>query len=161
MSEVLQGGRTVSADSAIIPVPVMIAGSAIIATRLMGTLLLMNELGYEELLNFIHRSAQSWDSTLIFIASQLIFFLELRCAIALMRGRNWGRWGFLVTQGVVLLYTLVATLAGIYPEIFSYSGNNSAGVIGTLIVQKLPDMLVLVLLFAPLSSRRFFSMGLA
>jgi len=156
MSEVFRGGNAFSRDRVSIPVPVLVAGSAIIATRLISVLLLMNELGYEELINFIHRSAQSWDSTLLFIASQLIFFLELRCAIALMRGKNWGRWTFLAVQGAVLLYMLIATLTGIYPEIFSISGQNNAGIIGALLAQKFPDMLLLLLLFVPLSSRRFY-----
>lgn len=72
------------------PVPVTIAGSAIIATRCISVLMLANELGYDEIANFVHRSAQAWDSTLIFIASQLIFLFELRCAFTLMRGSNAG-----------------------------------------------------------------------
>ncbi|MFG1175332.1 YbjO family protein [Erwiniaceae bacterium CAU 1747] len=156
MSEVFRGGSALSGERLAIPVPVLIAGSAIIATRAIGVLLLANELGYEEVMNFIHRSAQSWDSTLIFIASQLIFFLELRCAIALMRGHNWGRWMFLATQVVVLLYMMMATLTGIYPEIFSISGEDNTGIISSLIAQKFPDILILLLLFVPLSSRHYY-----
>lgn len=156
MSEIFRGGSAVFAGRGSIPVPVLIAGSAIIATRLISVVLLMHELGYEELGNFIHRSAQSWDSTLIFIASQLIFFLELRCAIAMMCGKNWGRWAFLATQVMVLLYMMVATLTGIYPEIFSIRGDSNAGIVGSLIAQKFPDSLILLLLFVPLSSRRFY-----
>ena len=89
------------------PVPVTIAGSAIIATRCISVLMLANELGYDEIANFVHRSAQAWDSTLIFIASQLIFLFELRCAFTLMRGSNAGRWGYVATQIVVLLYMLL------------------------------------------------------
>ncbi len=55
------------------PVPVTVAGIAIIATRCLSVLMLVNALGYTEIINFLHRSAQSWDSTLIFIASQIIF----------------------------------------------------------------------------------------
>ncbi|MBM7342394.1 YbjO family protein [Pantoea coffeiphila] len=156
MSEVFRGGGTLSGDRMAIPVPVLIAGSAVIATRVLSVLLLANELGYEEVMNFIHRSAQSWDSTLIFIASQLIFFLELRCAIAMIRGRNWGRWTFLATQVIVLLYMMVATLTGIYPEIFSISGEDNVRIISSLIAQKLPDMLVLLLVFVPVSSRHYY-----
>lgn len=139
-----------------IPVPVLIAGSAIIATRCLGVLLLANELGYQEIVNFIHRSAQSWDSTLIFIASQLIFFIELRCAIALMRGANWGRWGYVIAQAVVILYMLVASMGWVYPEIFSISGETNAEIIHTLILQKFPDLVVILLLFIPASSRKYF-----
>lgn len=156
MSEVFRGGNAFSREHSGIPVPVLIAGSAIIATRLISVLLLANELGYEEILNVIHRSAQSWDATLIFIASQLIFFLELRCAIAVMRGHNWGRWIFLATQAIVLLYMLIATMTGIYPEIFSIAGENNVRIISTIIAQKFPDIVVLLLLFVPHSSRQFY-----
>lgn len=138
------------------PVPVTIAGSAIIATRCISVLMLTNELGYDEIANFVHRSAQAWDSTLIFIASQLIFLFELRCAFTLMRGSNAGRWGYVATQIVVLLYMLMASVGWIYPEIFSIPGENNAQIIHHTLLQKLPDVLVLLLLFVPASSRAFF-----
>lgn len=138
------------------PVPVTIAGSAIIATRCISVLMLANELGYDEIANFVHRSAQAWDSTLIFIASQLIFLFELRCAFTLMRGSNAGRWGYMATQIVVLLYMLMASVGWIYPEIFSIPGENNAQIIHHTLLQKLPDVLVLLLLFVPASSRAFF-----
>ncbi|UXO67277.1 YbjO family protein [Pantoea dispersa] len=138
------------------PVPVTIAGSAIIATRCISVLMLANELGYDEIANFVHRSAQAWDSTLIFIASQLIFLFELRCAFTLMRGSNAGRWGYVATQIMVLLYMLMASVGWIYPEIFSIPGENNAQIIHHTLLQKLPDVLVLLLLFVPASSRAFF-----
>ena len=138
------------------PVPVTIAGSAIIATRCISVLMLANELGYDEIANFVHRSAQAWDSTLIFIASQLIFLFELRCAFTLMRGSNAGRWGYVATQIVVLLYMLMASVGWIYPEIFSIPGENNAQIIHHTLLQKLPDVLVLLLLFVPASSLAFF-----
>ncbi|KOC92793.1 YbjO family protein [Winslowiella iniecta] len=156
MSDVFRAGKGIMEAHSAIPVPVLIAGSAIIATRCLSVLLLANELGYEELANFVHRSAQAWDSTLIFIASQLIFFIELRCAIALMRGTNWGRWGYVLTQAAVVLYMLVASLGWVYPEIFSISGETNAEIVHTLILQKFPDLVVLILLFVPVSSRQFF-----
>lgn len=156
MSEVLKEDKTLFSGADTIPVPVCIAGIAIIATRCLGVLLLMNELGPVELMNFVHRSAQTWDSTLIFIASQLIFFIELRCAIAMMRGHNWGRWGYLVTQGVVLIYMFVASMGWVYPELFSMSAERDSVVISSLLLQKLPDMVILLLLFMPKSSRLFY-----
>jgi len=139
------------------PVPVTVAGIAIIATRCLSVLMLANELGYSEIANFVHRSAQAWDSTLIFIASQLIFLFELRCAFTMMRGSNRGRWGYVATQVVVLSYMLVASLGWIYPEIFSIDGDNNNQIIHHTLSQKLPDLLVLMLLFIPASSRAFFS----
>lgn len=156
MSEVIRESKTLFSCAESIPVPVWIAGIAIIATRCLGVLLLANELGLMELMNFVHRSAQAWDSTLIFIASQLIFFIELRCVIALMRGHGWGRWGFLIAQVVVLSYMSVASMGWVYPEIFSINSGNDSQVIASLLLQKLPDILVLLLLFVPQSSRRFY-----
>ncbi|UWS30550.1 YbjO family protein [Erwinia pyrifoliae] len=139
------------------PVAVWVAGSSIIATRCLGVVLLANELGYEEMLNLIHRSAQAWGSTLIFIASQLVWLMELRCALALMRGHNWGRWGFLAIQAGVLLYMFFASMGWIYPEIFSIVREHDSQLIPALLLEKSPDLLVLLLLFVPVGSRRFFT----
>ncbi len=152
MSETLKSRSLMSTA----PVPVMVAGIAIIITRCLSVLMLANELGYDEIVNFVHRSAQAWDSTLIFIASQLIFLFELRCAFTLMRGNNRGRWGYVATQIIVLLYMLMASMGWIYPEIFSISGESNAQIVHHTLMQKLPDVLVLALLFLPASSRAFF-----
>lgn len=138
------------------PVPVMIAGIAILATRTLGVAMLFHELGFQEIASFVHRSAQAWDSTLIFIASQLLFCIELRCAFMLMRGANRGRWGYALTQAIVLSYMVVASLGWVYPEIFSISGENDAEIVHRVLLQKLPDLLVLILLFVPVSSRQYF-----
>ncbi len=152
MSETLKNSSLMSAT----PVPIMVAGIAIIITRCLSVRMLVNELGYDEIVNFVHRSAQAWDFTLIFIASQLIFLFELRCAFMLMRGSNRGRWGYVVTQIIVLLYMLMASIGWIYPEIFSIPGESNAQIIHHTLMQKLPDLLVLALLFVPASSRAFF-----
>ncbi|WP_058973360.1 YbjO family protein [Type-D symbiont of Plautia stali] len=151
MSETLKTPVITSA-----PVAVMVAGIAIIATRCLSVLMLANELGYDEIANFVHRSAQAWDSTLIFIASQLIFLFELRCAFTLMRGSNRGRWGYVATQVIVLAYMLMASVGWIYPEIFSISGETNAQIVHHTLLQKVPDVMVLLLLFVPASSRAFF-----
>jgi Protein of unknown function (DUF2593). len=151
MSETLKTPVITSA-----PVAVMVAGIAIIATRCLSVLMLANELGYDEIANFVHRSAQAWDSTLIFIASQLIFLFELRCAFTLMRGSNPGRWGYVATQVIVLAYMLMASVGWIYPEIFSISGETNAQIVHHTLLQKVPDVMVLLLLFVPASSRAFF-----
>lgn len=138
------------------PAPVLVAGIAIIATRCISVVMLANVLGVEEMVNFVHRSAQAWDSTAIFIASQLIFLFELRCAFTLMRGSNRGRWGYVATQIIVLGYMLMASMGWIYPEIFSIDGETNAQIIHHTLSQKLPDVMVLLLLFVPASSRAFF-----
>lgn len=141
------------------PVPVMIAGQAIIATRCISVLLLVNELGYDGIADFIHRSAQAWDSTLIFVASQMLFFIELRCALTLMRGSRRGRLLYALSQAIVLIYLWTASVGWIYPEIFSISGANNLEIFHRLVMHKLPDLLVLLLLFIPASSRQFFQRG--
>ena len=151
MSETLKNAMANST-----PAPVMVAGIAIIATRCLSVLMLANELGYDEMANFVHRSAQAWDSTLIFIASQLIFLFELRCAFTLLRGSNRGRWGYVIAQIIVLGYMLMASVGWIYPEIFSIPGETNAQIIHHTLMQKVPDALVLLLLFVPASSRAFF-----
>lgn len=156
MSEVLKDSKAVLKSSSSIPVPVLVAGIAILATRLIGIILQIHALGTEELLNFVHRSAQAWDSTLIFIASQLIFFVELRCALAILRGKNWGRWGYILSQIVILFYMFFASMGWVYPEIFSISGENNAQIIHLLISQKFPDLVIIALIFIPASSRDFF-----
>jgi len=151
MSETLKNAMASST-----PAPVMVAGIAIIATRCLSVLMLANELGFEEIANFVHRSAQAWDSTLIFIASQLIFLFELRCAFTLMRGSNRGRWGYVFTQVIVLIYMLMASVGWIYPEIFSIPGESNAQIVHHTLLQKVPDLMVLLLLFVPATSRAFF-----
>jgi hypothetical protein len=151
MSETLKNAMATST-----PAPVMVAGIAIIATRCLSILMLANELGFEEIANFVHRSAQAWDSTLIFIASQLIFLFELRCAFTLMRGSNRGRWGYVFTQVIVLIYMLMASVGWIYPEIFSIPGESNAQIVHHTLLQKVPDLMVLLLLFVPATSRAFF-----
>lgn len=158
MSEVFRAGKAVISRPQA-PVPVIIAGQAIIATRCLSVLLLANELGYDGIADFIHRSAQAWDSTLIFIASQMIFFIELRCALTLMRGSRRGRLVYLLTQLIVLCYLWTASIGWIYPEIFSISGANNLEIFHRLILHKMPDLLVLLLLFLPASSRQFFQRG--
>lgn len=56
----------------------------------------------------------------------------------------------------MLSYMVVASLGWVYPEIFSISGENDAEIVHRVLLQKLPDLLVLILLFVPASSRQYF-----
>jgi len=73
-----------------------------------------------------------------------------------MRGSNRGRWCYVATQVIGLSFMLVASLGWIYPEIFSIDGENNVQIIRHTLSQKIPDLLVLLLLFLPASSRAFF-----
>lgn len=156
MSELFKEIKATAVETHTIPIPVRIAGLAIIITRCVGLLLLFSTLGYDGMLDFVHRSVQAWDSTLIFIASQLIVCLEIHCAFRLMRGENRGRWGYLLAQIVVCSYLMMASMGWIWPEIFSLSGDSNGEIFSALFWHKFPDLLVILLLFMPASSRLFF-----
>lgn len=156
MSEALREGQAVLKPFSSAPVPVLVAGIGIIATRLISLALQVHELGLAEVVSFVYRSAAAWDSTLIFIASQVLFFFELRCAVALIHGKNWARWGYALTQVAVVVYMYSASMGWIYPELFSIKGENSLQIVHLLMSQKLPDLLVLLLLFVPARCRQFY-----
>ena len=139
-----------------VPALVQVAAIAIIAIRCLDLLLLFNLLGLRGTLDFIHRSAQTWSLTLIFLGSLLLLFLEFLCAFSVIKGRNWARWLYLLTQVVAAGYLWAASLGYGYPELFSIAGGSKREIFRSLVMQKLPDMLVLGLLFIPSPCRRFF-----
>lgn len=138
------------------PVPVMVAGIAIIATRVLGILLLVWELGFSDLSGWIGSNAEAWDSTLVLLLSLVVVGVEIRCGFAVLAGVNWGRWGYVACQAVVVCYLLLASLSEFIPAIFHISGENNAAVLHQILLQKIPDLLVIVLLFLPRRSKRFF-----
>ena len=93
-------------------------------------------------------AAPGRDSTLIFRQSDYLF-IELRSALTLMRGSRRGRATYLITRAIVLLYLWAASMGWIYPEIFSLSGAGSIDILHNLLLHKMPDLLVLALLFCP------------
>ena len=99
---------------------------------------------------------QTWNLTLVFLGSLVLLFIEIYCAFSLVKGRNWARWIYLLTQIIASAYLWAASLGYGYPELFSIAGESRREILHTLVMQKLPDMLVLLLLFVPASSRRFF-----
>lgn len=139
-----------------VPTLVMVAAIGIITTRCLDLLLLFNMLGVRGVLDFVHRSVQTWSLTLVFFSSLMLLFVELRCAFVIIKGRNWGRWVFLLTQVISIGYLWSASLGWGYPELFSIAGGSKREIFRSLITQKLPDILVLLLLFVPARSRLFF-----
>ncbi|MCS3462238.1 hypothetical protein M2374_000321 [Citrobacter sp. JUb117] len=119
-------------------------------------LMIFNTLGVSGTMAFIQRSVQTWNLTLVFLSSLILVFIEIYCAFSLVKGRNWARWIYLFTQVVASGYLWAASLGYGYPELFSIAGESKREIFRTLVMQKLPDMLVLLLLFVPASSRRFF-----
>ena len=139
-----------------VPTFVLIAAIGIVTTRCLDLVLLCNMLGYAGLTEFLYRSMQTWALRLIFFASLILLAVELCCAAAIIRGRNWGRWVFLGTQVIAAGYLWAASLGFGYPELFSIAGETQQEILRSLVIQKIPDLLVLFLLFVPSRARLFF-----
>ncbi|CDZ84009.1 YbjO family protein [Citrobacter koseri] len=139
-----------------VPTLVQVAALAIILIRCLDLLMIFNTLGMRGMGEFIHRSVQTWNLTLVFLGSLALVFTEIYCAFSLVKGRNWARWVYLLTQVIATGYLWAASLGYGYPELFSIVGESKREILRTLVMQKLPDMLVLMLLFIPAGSRRFF-----
>ncbi|WP_051051043.1 YbjO family protein [Pseudocitrobacter corydidari] len=139
-----------------VPALVQVAALAIILIRCLDLLMIFNLLGLRGILDFIHRSVQTWNLTLVFLASLMLVFVEIWCAFSVVKGRNWARWLYLLTQVIAASYLWAASLGYGYPELFSIAGESKREIFRSLVMQKMPDMLVLFLLFVPAHSRRFF-----
>lgn len=139
-----------------VPALVQVAALAIIMIRCLDVLMIFNTLGVRGMGEFIHRSVQTWNLTLVFMSSLALVFIEIYCAFSLVKGRNWARWTYLLTQVTAATYLWAASLGYGYPELFSIAGGSKREIFHSLVMQKLPDALVLCLLFAPAASRRFF-----
>ncbi|WP_312978594.1 YbjO family protein [Atlantibacter sp.] len=141
-----------------VPTLVYIAAIAIITTRCVDLLMVFNMLGLRGALDFIHRSVQTWSLTLVFLSSLILLCIEFRCAFAIIKGRNWGRWIYLLSQIAASGYLWAASLGWGYPELFSIAGETKREILHSLVMQKTPDIMILVLLFLPIQSRRFFQL---
>lgn len=139
-----------------VPALVQVAAIAIITIRCVDFLMLFMTLGPQGLMDFVQRSAQTWALTLIFLGSLVLVFIEILCAFSVIKGRNWARWLYLLTQVISGGYLWAASLGYGYPELFSIAGESKRDIFRTLMMQKLPDLLALFLLFVPAPCRRFF-----
>lgn len=134
----------------------MIGASAIVATRCLEFILLFDAMGVAGVMDFVQASAESWVNCFILLASLLIVWIECHASYAMMRGRNWGRWAFVGCQAVVVSYMLLASFEWFGPKIFRFETETQGQFLHALLMQKVPDIVVLLLLFAPQSSRQFF-----
>ena len=141
-----------------VPALVQVAALAIIMIRGLDVLMIFNTLGVRGIGEFIHRSVQTWSLTLVFLSSLVLVFIEIWCAFSLVKGRRWARWLYLLTQITAASYLWAASLGYGYPELFSIPGESKREIFHSLMLQKLPDMLILMLLFVPSTSRRFFQL---
>jgi hypothetical protein len=134
-----------------VPALVQVAALAIILIRCLDVLMILNTLGVRGIGEFIHRSVQTWNLTLVFLSSLVLVFIEIWCAFSLVKGRNWARWVYLLTQITAAGYLWAASLGYGYPELFSIAGNPNARSCA-LVMQKLPDLLVLAAVCSGLQS---------
>ncbi|MDR6360566.1 hypothetical protein QE409_001926 [Klebsiella sp. SORGH_AS 1173] len=93
-----------------VPALVQVAAFAIILIRALDLLMILNLLGLQGLNEFIHRSVQTWNLTLVFLGSLALVFVEIWCAFSLVKGRNWARWVYLLTQIIAAGYLWAASL---------------------------------------------------
>lgn len=103
-----------------------VAALAIIMIRCLDLLMIFNTLGFRGTSEFIHRSVQTWNLTLVFLGSLVLLFIEIYCAFSLVKGRNWARWIYLLTQIIASVYLWAASLGYGYPELFSIAGESDA-----------------------------------
>lgn len=161
MSEILRSttnlvsARTAARITA--PVPVMIAGTALIATRCLDVVMLFNAFGVDGIQGFVHASSRSWALTGLFLAGLTMLFLQIRCGVGVLSALPWTRWCYLGCQLISSSYLFYATWRGLFPEMYMLPGDSASEILSQLVTLKLPDMLMLALLFLPASSRRFFA----
>lgn len=136
-------------SSATTPVPVLIAGITIIATRILGVLLLVATLGWRGVGEFISESLQSWDFGSIFFASVVLLLLDIVCGVAVCYRKNWARWCYLVCQIITIIYLLMVSLDWLYLDVFRVEGDTGSEILHSLLLQKIPDVVIIGLLFFP------------
>ena len=67
-----------------VPTLVQVAALAIILIRCLDLLMIFNTLGMRGMGEFIHRSVQTWNLTLVFLGSLALVFTEIYCAFSLV-----------------------------------------------------------------------------
>ncbi|MEN3258962.1 MULTISPECIES: YbjO family protein [Sodalis] len=162
MSEILRNSTTIGARPRVrvpigAPVAVMIAGIALITIRCLDVVLLFNAFGVNGMHSFVSNSSRAWDLTGLFLASLTMVFIEIRCGFGVMRAVPWTRWCYLGCQMISALYLFFATWRGFYPEMFMLPGDSAGQISYEVLMLKLPDLLIIALLFGAPSSRRFFA----
>jgi hypothetical protein len=130
-----------------VPALVQVAAFAI------GLLMILNQLGVQGS-GFVHRSVQTWALTLVFLSSLVLVFIEIWCAFSLVKGAT-GRVGC-SADADYRDWLPVGRVIGLR---LSRAVQHCRGIEArnlALVMQKLPDLLVLAMLFVPAPCRRFF-----
>lgn len=71
----------------------------------------------------------------MFLSSLMLVFIEIYCAFSLVKGRNWARWVYLLTQITAAGYLWAASLGYGYPELFSIPGESRREIFHSLVMQ--------------------------
>ena len=141
-----------------IPAPVLTAVISIIATRLFNLLMLVLLLKPDTggTLSEIFRLSLLPDYRLLFMLMGMIFVFDAVSVLMLLRGSYRWRTLFICCQCLVLLLILcggwgegLSGLPGIDPA-------DSRHFVRHILLQKIPDGLIILLLWMPASSRTFF-----
>lgn len=84
-----------------------------------------------------------------FFASIVLLLLDMMCGVAVCHRRNWARWYYLICQLIIMIYLLMASLNWLEPDIFRIEGDSGAEILHSLLLQKIPDVVIIGLLFSP------------
>ena len=71
-----------------------------------------------------------------FLAGLMLLCLQISCGFAVMRGRNWGRWGYVVCQCIVVLTCCWPPSAAFSPGV--YRGRETSGQILHVLIPQDP-----------------------
>lgn len=102
-----------------------VAALAIIMIRCLDLLMILIRLGFVEPVSLFIAVCRP-NLTLVFLGSLVLLFIEIYCAFSLVKGRNWARWIYLLTQIIASVYLWAASLGYGYPELFSIAGSPDA-----------------------------------
>ncbi len=117
-------------------------------------LMILNLLGLQGLNEFIHRSVQTRNLTLVFLGSGAGVYRDL---VRLLAGERAQLGALDLSADADYRCRLpVGGVAGLQVSgAVQHSGESKREIFHSLVMQKLPDLLVLTLLFVPANCRRF------
>lgn len=139
-----------------LPEPVMAAVIAIIATRVFNLLMILLKPDGDSSAELWFQLSPLTGYLLVLLLAILTFVFDTACALALLYGSRLSRQLFVGFQCLLVLLMLlpipgegVASVFGIDPQDARQLGQH-------ILLQKLPDILIILMLCLPVSSRRFF-----
>lgn len=139
-----------------LPEPVMAAVIAIVATRVFNLLMILLKPDGASSADLWFQLSPLTGYLLILILAILTFIFDIGCALALLWGSRRGRQMFVGFQCMLVILVIlpvsgegVANLLGIDPQDARQLGQH-------ILLQKLPDILIILMLCLPISSRRYF-----